>query len=192
VIVAATLAVLALAAWYLTSARFQERVRSRVVAELELMTGGRVELQSFHCKPAMLQFEVRGLTIHGLEASDQSPYLHADRLLVRLKILSFFRRQITLRELEVERPLVHIIVYPDGSTNQPAPGSRPAGEAVAGVLFDIAVDRLSRGRGHQVWQLFAAPCQDRAGTGAVARQGRTPIVQAGVGWLRAPGARHAH
>ncbi len=146
-----TLAVLALAAWYLTSARFQERMRRKVVAELEQMTGGRAELKSFHCKPAMLQFEVRDLTIHGLESSNQAPYLHADRLLIRLKILSLFRRQIGLRELELERPVVHIIVYPDGTTNQPAPGTKATGEALAGVLFELAIDRLHVDRGELRW-----------------------------------------
>jgi translocation and assembly module TamB len=151
VIVAATLAVLALAAWYLTSARFQERVRRRVVAELEQMTGGRVELESFHCKPAMLQLDLRGLTIHGLEASDQAPYLHADRLLIRLKILSLLQRQIGLRELTLERPVVHIIVYPDGTTNQPAPGTKATGEALAGVLFELAIGRMQVDRGELLW-----------------------------------------
>lgn len=146
-----TLAVLALAVWYLTSARFQEQMRRKVVAELAQMTGGRAELKSFGWKLARLELEARGLTIHGLESSDQVPYLHADRLLVRLKILSFFRRQIGLRELELERPVVHIIVYPDGSTNQPAPGTKVTGEAVAGVLFELAIDRLHVDRGELLW-----------------------------------------
>ena len=115
----AVLALLALAAWYLTSASFQERMRRKVVAGLEQMTGARAELKSFRWSLWRLEFEGRDLTLHGLESPDQVPYAHADRLLVRLKVLSLLRHQIGIRRLELEHPVVHIIVYPDGSTNQP-------------------------------------------------------------------------
>jgi len=127
-----TLVALLLAIWYLTSARFQERMRHKVVAELEQMTGAHAELKSFRWSLWRQEFEGRDLTLHGLESSDQVPYVHADRLLVRLKVLSLLRRQIGIRRLELERPVVHIIVYPDGSTNQPGPRMKVTGEAVAG------------------------------------------------------------
>jgi translocation and assembly module TamB len=145
------LAVLAFVAWYLTSARFQERMRRKVVAQLEQMTGGRAELKSLAWKLSKLEFEARDLTIHGLESPDQVPYAHADRLLVRLKILSLFRRQIGLRDLELEGPVVHIIVYPDGTTNQPAFGTKATGEALPSVLFELAIDRLRVDRGELLW-----------------------------------------
>jgi translocation and assembly module TamB len=146
-----TLAVLALVAWYLASARFQERMRRKVVAELEQMTGGRAELKSFRWKLSKLELEARDLTIHGLESSDRVPYVHADRLLLRLKILSLFRRQIGLRDLELEHPVVHIIVYRDGSTNQPAPRAKVTGEDVAGILFEVGIDRLQVDGGELLW-----------------------------------------
>ncbi|MGO9208948.1 MAG: translocation/assembly module TamB domain-containing protein [Terriglobales bacterium] len=147
----ATLAVLLLVAGYLASGGFQERMRRRVVAELEQMTGGRAELKSFHWKLSKLEFEARDLTIHGLESAGQVPYAHVDRLLVRLKILSLLRRPIGIRELELEHPVVHLIVYPDGSTNQPVPRTKASGGAVAGVLFELAVDRLQVQRGELLW-----------------------------------------
>lgn len=106
---------------YVNSDAFRERVRARIVATLEEMTGGRVELQQFAWNLSRLEFEVKGLTIHGLEGPEEVPYAHIDRLFVRLKIISLFSREIGLRELTAERPVIHIIVYPDGSTNQPTP-----------------------------------------------------------------------
>ena len=145
------LAALLIAAWYLTSPRFEERLRIKLVSELEQMTGGRAELKGFRLSLARLRFEGRDLTIHGLEASDQAPYLHADRLLVRLKVLSLFRRQIGIRDLELARPVVHILVYPDGTTNQPSPRKKMSGEAVAGLLFEIAIDHLQVDQGEMFW-----------------------------------------
>ena len=51
---------------FLNSNSFQDRVRQRVIAELELVTGGKVEIQSFTWSLSRLQFEIGGLTIHGL------------------------------------------------------------------------------------------------------------------------------
>ena len=150
-IAVAALASLLLAAWYVASPRFEERMRRRVVAELEQMTGARAELKSFHWRRWTLEFEARGLTLHGRESADQAPYARVDRLWARLKILSVFRRQIGLRELTLEHPVVHIIVYPDGSTNQPAPGKKANGEAVAGVLFELAIHRLQVEGGELLW-----------------------------------------
>lgn len=130
-----------LAAW-LNSDGFRERVRTRVVSELERITGGRVELQSLTWNLSQLQIEAKGLTIHGLEGPAEVPYLHADRVLLRLKIVSFFSRKIALREMVTDGLTVHLIVNPNGTTNQPSP-KRGGGEGLSTEnLFDLAAGRL--------------------------------------------------
>ena len=128
---------------YLSSDSFRQRVQARIVAELEHMTGGRVELQSFTWNLSKLRFEARGLTIHGLEGSGEEPYVHADRISVRLKIISFLSRQVALREVVLDRLAVHLIVAADGTTNQPAPKTAQGGAGIsADQLFDLAVSRV--------------------------------------------------
>ncbi len=140
-------AVVGLAA-YLTSDSFRERVRTRVVAELERMTGGKVEIQSFTWNLSQLQFEARGLTIHGLEGAGEEPYAHADRVSVRLKIISLVSRQVALRELVIDHLALHLIVNPDGSTNQPQPGRNASGEGLSTQrLVDLAVARVEINNG---------------------------------------------
>ena len=51
--------------WYVTTDSFQQRMRNRVVAELESATGGRVELGELHTIPFRLRVDARNLTIHG-------------------------------------------------------------------------------------------------------------------------------
>src|SRR5215831_9303533 len=80
-------AVVGLAA-YLTSDSFREKVRARVVAQLERMTGGKVEIRSFTWNLSQLHFEARGLVIHGRENQSEEPYAKAERVSVRLKIIS--------------------------------------------------------------------------------------------------------
>jgi len=128
---------------YINSGSFREKVRARVEAELERMTGGRVEMQSFTWNLSRLHFEAKGLTIHGLEGPSEEPYVHADRVSLRLKIVSFLSREITLREVVIDRLAVHLIVSPDGSTNQPAPKGLASGEGLSTErLFDLAVNRV--------------------------------------------------
>src|SRR4051812_6464910 len=115
------IAVFAGAGWYLTSPQFHNWARGKLVSHLEDMTGGRVEIGSFEWNLAKLEFDVHDVTIHGLEGPNEVPYAHADRLVIRAKILSFMQREIGLRWLQIERPIIHLIVYPDGHTNQPMP-----------------------------------------------------------------------
>ncbi len=128
---------------YMSSDGFRESVRHRLIVELERATGGKVELQSFTWKLSGLEFEVRGLTVHGLEGPGQAPYAHADRIVVNVKILSFFSRKISLSNVAVERLAVHLIVYPNGSTNQPSPpGTKSSTENPTERFFDLAVQHM--------------------------------------------------
>jgi len=133
--------------FYLNSNSFRNRVRRRMVSELESITGGKVELKNFVWHFSRLQFEFDDLTIHGLEEPGDIPYAHVDHARVSAKIISIFGREISLRELYIEHPVVHLIVYPDGSTNQPAPkkGSG-AGNAVQ-QLFSARIERLRVSQG---------------------------------------------
>ena len=109
------LVLVGVAAWYVNTPWFANQMRRVVIAKLAKSTGGRVELKKFSWRPTHLEFEADDLTIHGLEAAGEVPYAHVDRLYVRLQILSFFRRKIGLNYLEGDRPVIHLIVYPDGS-----------------------------------------------------------------------------
>ena len=108
-------------AWYLTSPRFQDFVRARLVERLESVTGGRVEMGKVDWNLGKLSLVAHNVTIHGLEGPNEAPYVHADRVAIRLKILSLAGRKIGLRSFEVDRPVIHLMVGADGSTNQPRP-----------------------------------------------------------------------
>src|ERR1700722_7089679 len=107
--------------FYASTAHFSNVVRQKVISVLQDATGGRVELRTFRWSLRQLSVEVDGVTIHGLEGPGELPYAHIDRLYARAKILSLFDGRLGLDYLEVDRPTAHLIVYPDGSTNQPKP-----------------------------------------------------------------------
>ena len=108
--------------WYVTTDSFQQMVRRRVVSSVEKIVGGRVELGELHTTPFRLRVDARNLTIHGREAPDQVPFLHVDRLEAEMKIISLLSTTVGLHSLVLDRPVVHIIDYPDGTTNIQAAG----------------------------------------------------------------------
>ena len=128
--------------WYLRSPQFADFVRRKVIASVEETTGGRVELGSFTWSLAKLQFQADNLTIHGLEGPDQLPYAHADRINLRVRILSFVQTRISLEYLGLERPVIHLIVHPDGTTNAPGPKTTQSNSAAVQQLLDLAVARV--------------------------------------------------
>lgn len=127
--------------WYASTPQFANLVREKLIATLEKTTGGRVELGSFRWSLRNLAFEADGLTIHGLEAANEIPYAHVDRIYVRVKILSFMRPKIDLNYLEADHPVFHLIIYPDGSTNQPRPKTESSNTSVKDTIFDLKVGR---------------------------------------------------
>jgi len=149
---------LGLLSWYVTTASFQRRVRRRVVAALEKATGGRVEIGQLHTVPFRLRVEVRDLVIHGREAPDQAPYLRVDRVTVEVKIISLFSTEIGLHSLVLEHPVAHIIVYPDGTTNQPTLAvSQTSGKQTADELFSLSVSHIEVQQGELIWEQKRIP-----------------------------------
>jgi translocation and assembly module TamB len=117
-----------------------------------------VQLQAFHWSLLHLEFEADNLTIHGLEGFNEVPYAHIDRLFVRVKILSFFRAKAGLNYLEADRPVFHLIVYRDGSTNQPRPRHPvTTNTSVSNEIFDLAIDRTELQNGVVILNEQATP-----------------------------------
>jgi translocation and assembly module TamB len=145
-------AVLATLSWYTTTNSFQTMVRNRLVNKLEGITGGRVEVGSVHTVPFRFQVEIRNLTIHGLERAGEVPYAHVDQLMIHLKLTSVLTSGLAFQSVVLERPAIHIIVYPDGTTNQPAPKlAVRSGKTPIENLFALSIKQLEARAGELIW-----------------------------------------
>lgn len=137
--------------WYLTTDSFQQLARRRIISEMESATGGRVEVGSFHAVPLRLQVEVHNLTVHGREAPGQQPYVHVDRMSAIVSLSAALGAKLGFHSLTLQHPVIHIIFYPDGSTNQPVPAKRSSSSDLE-HLFSLSADRLEVRDGELLWQ----------------------------------------
>lgn len=129
--------------FYASSATFENNVRRRLAASLGRLTGGQVEIASFHWRLLSLQADAGGVVIHGREARGEAPYAEIGHLRVEVSVLGFLSPRILLHSLEIDRPEIHWIVYPDGSTNQPEPRrKRKPGEPMIDRIFDLQAGRI--------------------------------------------------
>ncbi|UWZ83853.1 translocation/assembly module TamB domain-containing protein [Occallatibacter riparius] len=119
-------AIVAALGFWANTAQFQDMFRRALISKLQNATGGRVEIGSFRCRLSDLEVEAKNVVIHGDEAATDDPYARVDRLRAKISILGFWwSPNILLRDLEIERPQLHLILYPDGLTNQPHPAKPP-------------------------------------------------------------------
>src|SRR5581483_5110368 len=65
-----------------------------------------------------------------------------------LKVISFFSRKISLEKFDIDGAVFHLIIYPDGSTNQPSPqAGRSGNDEEAKNLFDLAIKETAINNG---------------------------------------------
>ena len=120
----------------------QHWARKKLVQQLELRTGARVELGGFHLQVWKLRCELDDLTLHGLESADVAPLLHVQRIRVAIRIVSFLQHKVALDELLIDQPEVAIRVDAQGRTNIPKPRVEPGKRPWNETLFNLDVGRL--------------------------------------------------
>ena len=114
-----------------------------LIHRLEGATGGRVELQGLSIRWLSLRATVKRLVIHGKEPAGSEPLFSAAEIQTGLRIDSFWGRRVSLNELLIKQPHVHIRVEKDGTTNIPE-ARRAIGpkKPTSQMLFDLHIRKL--------------------------------------------------
>jgi translocation and assembly module TamB len=120
---------------------FRERVRQRIITEVEAATGGKAEIGNFSFKWETLEAKISPFILHGAEPASDPPLLRVESVRVGLRIISMLERRVDLASLRVEAPRLRIVIYPDGSDNLPTPTGVRNGKNWAANLVDLAVRR---------------------------------------------------
>ena len=133
-------------------------LRRWIVHGLENVTGGRVEVQSISIRWLSMRVTLKGLVIHGHEPAGTQPLFSAEEVQAELQIDSFWGRKVSLSELVLKDPEVHIRMERNGSSNMPTPlrasnSSKPLRES----LFDLRVHRVQITNGWILYNEVRAP-----------------------------------
>jgi len=127
--------------FWASSSSFENLIRKRMIARIETATGGRAEIRSFHWKLLNLEADIDGLTLHGREAQTEAPYAQVESAHVAINILDFWSPRILLRDLDIVKPQIHLILYPDGTTNQPQPKTKSSSHPID-TIFDLQAGHI--------------------------------------------------
>jgi translocation and assembly module TamB len=133
------------------SSWFQHWMESRVIAVLENLTGGRVELASFRFRPWVFEITLQGLAIHGSEPVGEPPFVFARQVVAHPALEQFLVREIYLRSLDVDGLQVHLRTGPDGVTNLPGPRQQISAERSLADLMDLSIGHLIVSHAAVVW-----------------------------------------
>ncbi len=124
--------------FYLRSSNFQQYALRKIVEQADLASGGRSQIGGLDFSLSTLTAHLYNITVRGTEGPEQPPLLHADQLTVRIKILSAWHRQVALRELLMEHPVVHLQVSREGKNNLPTAPPSPSSSHTS--VFELAVE----------------------------------------------------
>ena len=131
--------------FYLRSSGFREYALRKIVAQADQSTGGRTQIRSLDFNLSTLTAHLYGIIIHGKESPDAPPLLQIDKLTVGLKIKSAIHREISLSELLIDHPGVHLQVDRNGNNNiPPTPPSNSSGHT---SVFELAVGHVALSNG---------------------------------------------
>jgi len=122
-----------------------------IVRRLESMTGGHAELSSLSIRWFSLNVRLKGLVIHGNEPAGTEPLFAADEVQAGLRIDSFWGRKVSLNDLLVQGPRVHIRVERNGASNVPALHRTSTSKSAPETLFDLRIRRVELLNG---WVLY--------------------------------------
>jgi len=151
----------------------QERLRTMIVDQAEIATGGRVEIGKFRLDWTGLTADIDGLVIHGTEPASQAPFLAVDHVTASFRIIALLTKDIRLERIDVVHPKVHLIVDADGGTNLPRPKVHGS-KNTADTILDLKIGRFAVRNGEALVESPGNPPHLYPWTGT----GRNLIAQA--------------
>ena len=141
---------------------FKNKIREKIVSVTERATGGRVEIGSFSYDWRDLTAEVSPFVLHGTEPASAPPLLRADKITIRLRIISLFEKKVDVASLVFESPRLAVTIAPDGSTNVPQPKLAVQRNGFLEQLLDLKVQHVELRHGEANYNSWKVPL-DAAG-----------------------------
>ena len=114
-------------------------IRRLAIQRIESITGRAVEIRTVSIRWLAMGVTLKGLVIRGNEPASTEPLFAAEEVRVGLRVDSFWGRKVSLNDLLLKEPRVHLRVEKNGASNIPllslTPGEQHAkfGDTVFGM-----------------------------------------------------------
>src|SRR6202790_401228 len=118
-----TLAILAVLAFFGSGAG-NPLIKQVIIRRIEAVTGSKTEIEALSIRWLSLRATLKGLVIHGKEPAGTEPLIAIEEIEAGLRVDSFWGHKVSLDELTMKKPRIHIRVENNGSTTSPVP-ARP-------------------------------------------------------------------
>jgi translocation and assembly module TamB len=135
----------------MSSAWFQHVLETQVVANLENLTGGRVEIAHFRFKPWLFQITMQEVVLHGSEAAGQPPLISVHDVEIGLSPGQFLHRRLRLRHVDLDELQVHLRTNSQGISNLPVPLERISPQQGLANLMNLSIGRLTLSHAAFFW-----------------------------------------
>lgn len=127
-------------------------LRRALVGRMEKLTGAQVEIRTVSVAWFSLNATINGLVVHGKEPPGTEPLFSVEQAKMGLRIDSFWGRKVSVNELTLESPRVHILVAKDGSNNLPTIPRKSASQTpLQQQLLELRASRVEIKNG---WFLY--------------------------------------
>jgi translocation and assembly module TamB len=146
----------------MSSGWFQHWLEARVIAGLEGLTGGRVEISLFRFNPWLFHIRLQELVVHGLEPSGDPPLFSAREVEAGVSPEQLMHRQLRLRFLDVDQFQLHLRTNSHGVSNLPGPADRTAAQERLKDLMDLSIGRLTISHSEFFWNDQRQPVEINA------------------------------
>ena len=116
---------------------FHRYVLEKIVEKTQEATGGKVEIANFRFRWSGYA-DVYRFVLHGTEADPTRPLAAAEHIGIGFKLFSLVEQKVDLREIVIDRPVIHLWVDESGNTNIPQPRA-PTKESKPVDIFELGV-----------------------------------------------------
>jgi translocation and assembly module TamB len=125
---------------------FRRSILDKAENSIRESTGARVEVRDFSLRLSNLSLDLYNVMVHGTESDPAKPLAQIDHLQVGLTIDSVLNKKWHVRDIIVDRPIVHMAVNKAGDNNLPKPPKKSESSSNTSV-FDLAIRELKLNEG---------------------------------------------
>ena len=138
----------------LRSAAFHRYVIGQVNQKIQQSTGGRSEIGSYTFDLRPLVITVNRLVIHGTEPAGSMPLFQTEKVTLGLKLVSLLHGKVDLNDIQIDHPVINVVVDRNSQTNVPHPQSKSSSST---SIWDLGIQRLLIANGEIYYSSKATP-----------------------------------